>query len=171
MNALNCSIGGLNLSLPCPLIRVSARAPWVENLGKDLGKVIETLMILNSPLQWLRPLLRGQWHVRDKKMTLITWTRSPSWTNFMCGNLIFKARGRIAWQEKEDIFPLICVITVSQTLSLRTRWPTILSPSAKTINRDWKCLLCLHNIVSWPRRYKRLSALLFSAVKPISSRL
>lgn len=28
---------------------------------------METLMMLNSPLQWLRPLLRGQWHVRDKK--------------------------------------------------------------------------------------------------------
>lgn len=38
--------------------------------------------------------------------------------------------------EKEDIFPLICVITVIQTLSLRTRWPSIQSLSAKTINRN-----------------------------------
>lgn len=60
--------------------------------------------------------------------------------HFMCDNLILKPEARLhGW--KRDIFPLICGITVCQSLSLLTHRPSFLSPSNKTINRCWKCLL------------------------------
>lgn len=80
-------------------------------------------MTLNSPLQWWRPLLWGQWHVRDKKW-LWTPERGPVHGHritLQVWSFHFKALGKITRQKKTHISCNMCNYRTPNSFSADTQ--------------------------------------------------